>query len=126
MILYSLQNRPIKIKSGDNVIETQLAITYISPIFQLGSPVRVFTTLNLESISLPENRYKFCVKCNIWVSKLSQHCDKCNTCVSKNGGAYWHCNKCQRCVKSTWKHCKKCKRCALPEHPCKFYSKKKP
>jgi len=92
---------------------------------KLGSPVRVFTTLPLENISLPEDSYKFCDKCKIWVSRISEHCAKCNICISKNGGTYWHCNKCQKCVKSTWKHCGKCGRCALPDHPCTHFSKQR-
>ena len=84
--------------------------------------MRVFTTIALEDIKLPEKMYKFCPDCRSWVSKLNNHCYKCSKCPSKNGGVYWHCDSCQKCVKESWKHCKKCGRCALFEHPCAYFS----
>ena len=85
---------------------------------KLGSPVRVFATFNLGDVKLPEDYYKFCSTCSIWVAKSNSHCIKCNECTSKNGGVYWHCKICQRCVKQSWKHCKRCKKCTLANHHC--------
>lgn len=70
-------------------------------------------------IKLPDNgRYKYCAKCDRWVSVENEHCDICKACTSKDGRTYVHCSECNKCVKPTYVHCKKCKRCSLPEHHC--------
>lgn len=96
------------------------------PLFQTapkgrkhGSPVRIFTNINMQKILLPpEQGYKFCHSCEIWVSNENRHCEKCLKCTSKDGRTYLHCDLCNRCVKPTWKHCEQCARCAQPQHNC--------
>ena len=84
-----------------------------------GSPVRIFTTLELSKIDLSgEPGYKFCPKCQKWVSELNKHCEQCQACTSKNGAPYKHCRECNRCVKDSWIHCEDCNRCTLPGHQC--------
>ncbi|XP_022917027.2 rRNA N(6)-adenosine-methyltransferase ZCCHC4 [Onthophagus taurus] len=84
-----------------------------------GSPVRIFTNINPSLIQLPKDEgYKYCGKCNRWVSNENKHCNKCNSCTSKDGRTYIHCDKCERCVKPTWIHCKDCNKCALKDHYC--------
>jgi len=86
---------------------------------KLGSPVRLFTSISLSKLHLPpEEGYKYCVKCKIWVSNENNHCDQCGTCTSKDGRTYVHCSSCSRCVKPTYSHCVKCDRCKLPQHQC--------
>lgn len=85
-----------------------------------GSPVRIFTTIDLSKIDLSgESGYKYCDECLMWVSALNRHCPKCKKCSAKNGGSYNHCDKCQRCVKTSWIHCETCARCTLLQHTCK-------
>ncbi|KAF5299422.1 hypothetical protein FQA39_LY11568 [Lamprigera yunnana] len=85
-----------------------------------GSPVRLFTNINPQSIVLPENQgYKHCDDCKRWVSIENLHCYICNSCTSKDGRTYVHCNKCNKCVKPTWDHCSNCNRCAFQQHDCK-------
>ncbi len=68
-----------------------------------GSPVRIFTTIELSKINLShEPGYKFCTACNKWVSVLNKHCELCHACTAKNGGLYQHCQQCGRCVKASW------------------------
>ncbi|CAH0564076.1 unnamed protein product [Brassicogethes aeneus] len=83
-----------------------------------GSPVRIFTNIDLKLIKLPDNGYKYCDFCEKWVSNENNHCYLCNDCTSKDGRTYVHCKKCQRCVKPTWQHCIKCNRCAVADHRC--------
>ncbi|XP_043274196.1 rRNA N6-adenosine-methyltransferase ZCCHC4 [Venturia canescens] len=84
-----------------------------------GSPVRIFTNINLKDLELPvEDGYKFCAKCQKWVSPENKHCKKCNSCTSKDGRRYKHCDICKRCVKPTWVHCNDCKRCIIEKHRC--------
>ena len=62
-----------------------------------GSPVRIFTTIELSKIDLSiEDGYKFCKICNKFVANLNKHCTICNGCTSKNGAAYKHCDSCKR------------------------------
>jgi len=85
-----------------------------------GSPVRIFTNVDLRKLALPkEEGYKLCSKCEFWVSEENEHCDKCKACTSKDGRTYVHCDPCGRCVKPTWSHCLECDRCLLPTHDCK-------
>ncbi|RZB94444.1 zinc finger CCHC domain-containing protein 4 [Asbolus verrucosus] len=96
------------------------------PLFQdgikarkFGSPVRIFTNVNPRKIILPAKEgYKFCNKCEKWVSEENRHCKECQSCTSKDGRTYVHCFKCQRCVKPSWQHCQVCERCAQPDHKC--------
>jgi len=85
-----------------------------------GSPVRIFTNVELSKLRLPkEEGYKLCSKCEFWVSEENEHCNKCKACTSKDGRTYVHCDACSRCVKPTWTHCQECQRCLLPTHDCK-------
>ncbi|XP_029034666.2 rRNA N6-adenosine-methyltransferase ZCCHC4 [Osmia bicornis bicornis] len=83
------------------------------------SPIRLFTNVPLHLIELPESDgYKYCKRCQKWVSQENKHCKKCKECTSKNGLTYKHCNECNRCVKPSWKHCKTCERCLVEKHVC--------
>lgn len=91
-----------------------------------GSPVRLFTTIPLSTLSLAGiDGYKFCSDCNIWVSCSNIHCLKCGKCTGKNGGEYKHCDLCRRCVKQTWVHCNDCSKCSLPTHDCQQVNHKR-
>ena len=94
---------------------------------KMGSPVRIFTNIDLGLLVLPEDKgYKHCGECGFWVSENNAHCEFCDACTSKSGARYRHCIRCQRCVKESWKHCQGCERCALPDHPCgKFRAKRR-
>ncbi|XP_046837606.1 rRNA N6-adenosine-methyltransferase ZCCHC4 isoform X1 [Vespa crabro] len=84
-----------------------------------GSPIRIFTNIPLSLLKLPvSDGYKYCKKCQKWVSSENKHCKKCKDCTSKDGRRYKHCNLCERCVKPSWKHCNICKRCLLEKHKC--------
>ncbi|KAI4495714.1 hypothetical protein M0802_008337 [Mischocyttarus mexicanus] len=84
-----------------------------------GSPIRIFTNVPLRLIKLLESDgYKYCKRCQKWVSNENKHCKKCKDCTSKDGRRYRHCNKCNRCVKPTWKHCNVCQKCLLEKHKC--------
>lgn len=84
-----------------------------------GSPVRIFTTVQLSKIDLSfEPGYKLCAECDKWVSVLNYHCSQCQACTAKNGGSYRHCDDCGRCVKESWIHCNDCGRCGLKDHRC--------
>lgn len=86
---------------------------------QQGSQVRIFTNVPLNLVKLPETSgYKYCKKCQRWVSAENKHCKICHSCTSKDGRRYRHCKMCQRCVKPAWQHCKSCDRCSLPSHKC--------
>ncbi len=90
-----------------------------------GSPVRLFTTLPLSRLVLPEvEGYRKCQTCKCFVAVTNRHCHFCGKCTAKNGGLYRHCQECQRCVKLSWSHCGDCNRCALPEHPCDLFKSK--
>lgn len=97
-------------------------VTYDHPLFassKQGSPVRIFTNIPLKLLELPElDGYKFCKKCEKWVSSENKHCKMCKKCTSKDGRTYRHCNICKRCVKPIWKHCKICNKCILEKHIC--------
>ncbi|CAG9817666.1 unnamed protein product [Phaedon cochleariae] len=83
-----------------------------------GSPVRIFTNVDLRSIKLPDDDYKYCDVCDKWVAIENKHCAACNDCTSKSGVTYVHCSLCSRCVKPTWQHCEKCGRCTQKDHIC--------
>ncbi|XP_033324773.1 rRNA N(6)-adenosine-methyltransferase ZCCHC4 isoform X1 [Megalopta genalis] len=86
---------------------------------KLPSPIRIFTNIPLHLFQLPKlDGYKYCKKCQRWVSEENKHCKKCKDCTSKNGSTYIHCNVCERCVKPYWKHCETCKRCIVVQHVC--------
>ncbi|XP_008557635.1 rRNA N6-adenosine-methyltransferase ZCCHC4 [Microplitis demolitor] len=86
---------------------------------KFGSPVRIFTNIPLNLLKLPEDDgYKYCKRCDKWVSVENKHCKLCKTCTSKDGRRYKHCKICNRCVKPAWEHCKKCERCAKVTHTC--------
>ncbi|XP_039301090.1 rRNA N6-adenosine-methyltransferase ZCCHC4-like isoform X2 [Nilaparvata lugens] len=86
------------------------------------SVIRMFTNLDASKFVLPESEgYRYCKKCNRWISKHNKHCFKCKICPSKNGQPYKHCNVCNRCVKQSWQHCHECNRCALTDHPCHMW-----
>lgn len=89
----------------------------------LGSPVRIFTNISATLIELPHTElYKYCAKCNKWVSRENEHCNLCKLCPSKNGAVYKHCNDCRCCVKSYYIHCIKCRRCVQNNlHDCTTY-----
>ncbi|RZF37038.1 hypothetical protein LSTR_LSTR004726 [Laodelphax striatellus] len=86
------------------------------------SVIRIFTNQDASKFALPDSEgYRFCKKCNRWVSKHNKHCDKCKICPSKNGQPYKHCDICGRCIKQSWQHCYECNRCALLKHPCHLW-----
>ncbi|XP_053975820.1 rRNA N6-adenosine-methyltransferase ZCCHC4 [Hylaeus volcanicus] len=86
---------------------------------KLPSPIRIFTNVPLHLVELPKaSGYKYCKKCQKWVSEENKHCKKCKDCTSKNGLTYKHCNACNRCVKPNWEHCKTCLKCAMKNHKC--------
>lgn len=90
-----------------------------------GSPVRIFTNVNLNLIKFPSSQksYKFCKKCQKFVSASNKHCDVCKICPSKSGSTYTHCKQCCLCVKPTFKHCFTCGRCTGKDHSCKEFQK---
>ncbi|XP_070541295.1 rRNA N(6)-adenosine-methyltransferase ZCCHC4-like [Ptychodera flava] len=84
-----------------------------------GSPVRHFTNISPIEFVLPEEEgYRFCVKCQRYVSSVNVHCLKCDQCTSKDGRTYTHCDQCSRCVKPGRVHCSSCNQCELPDHVC--------
>lgn len=89
-----------------------------------GSPVRLFTNIPLNRISLKhiKNEYKLCKKCKRWTAIENIHCNVCNICPSKNGSTYRHCTMCAVCVKPNYKHCTNCCRCTqILGHMCNEY-----
>ncbi|GFS40590.1 rRNA N6-adenosine-methyltransferase ZCCHC4 [Nephila pilipes] len=79
-----------------------------------GSPIRIFTNIPTPVFALPENEgYRYCDKCQRYVSQENQHCKKCNKCTTKHGNTYKHCDKCQQCVKNSYVHCDIHKKCVL-------------
>ncbi|GFW41645.1 rRNA N6-adenosine-methyltransferase ZCCHC4 [Trichonephila clavipes] len=79
-----------------------------------GSPIRLFTNIPASLFVLPENEgYRFCNKCQRYVSQENQHCKKCNKCTTKHGNTYKHCDKCHQCVKSSYVHCEVHNKCVL-------------
>jgi len=84
----------------------------------LGSPVRIFTSLPLSNLPLPGPDYHHCDHCKHWVHSSNKHCQLCGSCPSKDGRTYQHCGLCERCVKPTYQHCDQCNRCCLPHHAC--------
>ncbi|CAB4040171.1 Zinc finger CCHC domain-containing 4 [Paramuricea clavata] len=64
------------------------------------SPVRIFTNVPLRDIVLPEDEgYRYCEKCERYVSESNVHCELCNDCTSKDGRIWLHCSLCNKCVK---------------------------
>uniref|UniRef100_A0A1A9WC66 CCHC-type domain-containing protein n=1 Tax=Glossina brevipalpis TaxID=37001 RepID=A0A1A9WC66_9MUSC len=93
---------------------------------KLGSPVRVFTNVPLELLTLPiKEGYKYCSLCKRYTALENHHCNKCNKCPSKNGATYRHCLHCCLCVKPYYIHCHQCGRCTQREnHNCAEYQAK--
>ncbi|XP_063695905.1 rRNA N6-adenosine-methyltransferase ZCCHC4 [Culicoides brevitarsis] len=90
----------------------------------LGSPVRFFTNILPNLIKLPKEEYRYCEKCERFVSKSNNHCKLCGICPSKNGSTYKHCKTCHFCVKPNYVHCPKCNKCTQkPGHKCLEYKK---
>lgn len=84
-----------------------------------GSPVRIFTNINPADVKLPAwEGYRFCDKCERYISSENVHCVKCNGCMSKDGRQYVHCDLCRKCVKPGLKHCETCGRCDAEGHSC--------
>jgi hypothetical protein len=49
-----------------------------------GSPVRIFTNVNLQKLKLPASEgYRYCGLCKKWISPENKHCSSCNSCTSK-------------------------------------------
>lgn len=87
---------------------------------KFGSPVRLFTNIELSSIVLPQNEgYYYCDYCLKYVHKNNSHCFECESCTAKDGKPYKHCYTCKRCVKNTWSHCIQCGYCHLSQQSCK-------
>lgn len=92
---------------------------------KMGSPVRLFTNIDLSLIQYPQslsNDYRYCSSCRRFVSVSNLHCKVCKTCPSKNGATYRHCPQCVICVKPNYVHCSICNRC-VPKmnHDCEIY-----
>ena len=86
---------------------------------KFGSPVRIFTNIQLSSIVLPEtDGYHYCDNCIKYVSKNNKHCFECKDCTARDGKPYNHCYKCKKCVKQTWNHCNRCDICHLKQQLC--------
>lgn len=83
-----------------------------------GSPVRIFTNIDLAEIKLPDCDYRFCAICKRYVQKENKHCEICDKCTSKDGKTYKHCHLCNRCVKPSRFHCTQCQMCVLQDHVC--------
>jgi len=88
-----------------------------------GSPVRIFTNITGDKLSLPKEDYKFCKTCQRYVYKENRHCKTCNACTSKDGRAYVHCDECKKCVKPGSTHCETCQNCKPENHKCDTFSK---
>jgi hypothetical protein len=90
-----------------------------------GSPVRIFTNVNLSLIKYPQSlskAYRHCKLCQKFVALSNKHCTICKVCPSKNGSVYRHCDKCIKCVKPNYVHCENCGRCVQKSnHDCKIY-----
>lgn len=83
------------------------------------SPVRIFTNIPTQKIVLAEEEgYRYCNKCERYVSESNVHCELCNDCTSKDGRVWVHCKQCNRCVKKGRIHCQSCNRCEIPVHDC--------
>ncbi|GIY06342.1 rRNA N6-adenosine-methyltransferase ZCCHC4 [Caerostris extrusa] len=77
-----------------------------------GSPIRIFTNVQSSLFVLPKSEeYRYCKKCERYVSNENQHCAKCNKCTTKHGNTYKHCDLCQQCVKSNYLHCEVHNKC---------------
>ena len=86
---------------------------------KFGSPVRLYTNIELSSIVLPEtDGYYYCDYCLKYVSKNNKHCFECNDCTARDGKPYNHCYECRKCVKQTWNHCQSCSVCHLNQQHC--------
>lgn len=86
---------------------------------KFGSPVRIFTNIELSSIVLPKSDgYYYCDYCIKYVSKNNKHCFACDDCTARDGKPYNHCYDCNKCVKQTWSHCKGCRSCHLNQGSC--------
>jgi len=83
-----------------------------------GSPVRIYTNIPGEKLSLPKEDYKFCKTCQRYVYKANKHCKECNACTSKDGRTYVHCHNCKKCVKPGNIHCDACQSCKQSDHKC--------
>jgi len=83
-----------------------------------GSPVRIFTNIPADKISLPQEHYRFCKLCQRYVYKENRHCNVCKLCTSKDGRTYIHCSQCEKCVKPGRLHCETCKNCEAVGHKC--------
>uniref|UniRef100_A0A183DXD7 CTCHY-type domain-containing protein n=1 Tax=Gongylonema pulchrum TaxID=637853 RepID=A0A183DXD7_9BILA len=85
------------------------------------SVVRFFTDLPLDVFDLSEfSNYRFCDKCEKYVTKTNLHCDFCESCPLEDGYMHKHCDICCRCVKESYEHCGACKRCHLPQRCPRF------
>ena len=82
------------------------------------SPVRIFTDQPLAEITLPDEQYKSCEKCDMFVPREVTHCTKCKSCPPINKAAK-HCTKCERCVRDHYVHCGVCEGCRPAIHHCK-------
>ena len=83
-----------------------------------GSPVRIYTNISGEKLSLPKEDYRFCKTCQRYVYKANRHCKECNACTSKDGRTYVHCIECKKCVKPGDVHCSSCESCKPLKHVC--------
>jgi len=83
-----------------------------------GSPVRLYTNIPGDKLSMPKEEYKFCKVCQRYVYKENWHCAKCKACTSKDGRRYTHCDECEKCVKPGDVHCATCNVCKPVKHAC--------
>ncbi|XP_067928630.1 rRNA N6-adenosine-methyltransferase ZCCHC4-like isoform X2 [Watersipora subatra] len=84
-----------------------------------GSPARLYTDLPLKDLVLPTAQgYRYCEKCQHYISRENAHCPQCDSCTTKDGPTYEHCNQCKKCRKSTWIHCDACDKCVQVQHGC--------
>jgi len=93
-------------------------LTYRNVKHGRGSPVRIYTNISGDKLSLPKEDYKFCKTCQRYVYKENRHCQECNVCTSKDGRTYIHCKECTKCVKPGSVHCPTCKSCKPSNHKC--------
>ncbi|KAI6241175.1 hypothetical protein M3Y99_00340400 [Aphelenchoides fujianensis] len=93
-------------------------VTYANhPTFKRAdkSIVRIFSDIKPKRFVLPvQQGYKFCEKCERYVSAENEHCDECEACTTISGNTYKHCEECAKCVKPSYVHCAPCGRCHLP------------
>lgn len=86
------------VKNFQSVYMSDYRIIYMNhrKLKNSNSSVRLFTNIEGTQLRLPEKRYKFCTKCQRYVSLTNVHCDKCKNCTA-SAKPMKHCDPCGVC-----------------------------